>query len=49
MEQHALAFLEQKDLWNWLRIQASGKQGDNLKVQVVTPKLLYFLIVESQR
>ncbi|KAH0830262.1 hypothetical protein J3R83DRAFT_1626 [Lanmaoa asiatica] len=50
MEQHALATLELNDLWNWRdtkRIQASGKQGD--KFLVVTPKLLYFLIVESQR
>ena len=46
MEQHALAILEQSDLLcNWrntTRIQASGKQGD--KAQVVTTKLLYFLI-----
>ena len=50
MEQHALAILEQNDLWSWRdtkRIQASGKQGD--KFQVTAPKLLYFLIVESQR
>ncbi|KAG6379321.1 hypothetical protein JVT61DRAFT_11778 [Boletus reticuloceps] len=49
MERHALAILEQNDLWNWRdtrRIQTSGKQGD--KFQVATPKLLYFLIVESQ-
>ncbi|KAF8549527.1 hypothetical protein OG21DRAFT_1488462 [Imleria badia] len=37
MEQHALAILEQNDLWN------SGK------FRVATPRLLYFLIVESQR
>jgi len=50
MEQHALAILELNDLWNWRdkeRIEASGKQGD--KFRVVTPKLLYLLIVESQR
>ncbi|KAH0835047.1 hypothetical protein J3R83DRAFT_10784 [Lanmaoa asiatica] len=50
MEQHALAILEQNDLWNWhdmKQIQTSGKQGD--KVRVATPKLLHFLIVESQR
>ena len=50
MEQHALAILEQNDLWSWRdtkRIQALGKQGD--KFQATTPKLLYFLIVESQR
>ncbi|KAF8432760.1 hypothetical protein L210DRAFT_3507390 [Boletus edulis BED1] len=49
MERHALAILEQNDLCNWLdtkQIQASGKQDG--KFQVVTPKLLYFLIVESQ-
>ena len=50
MEQHALAILEQNDLWNWRdtkQIQASGKLGD--KFQATTPKFLYFLIVESQR
>ena len=50
MEQHALAILEQNNLWSWhdtKRIQASGKQGD--KFQVAAPKILYFLIVESQR
>ena len=51
MEQHALAILEQNDLWNWhdtKQIQAlAGKQGG--KFQVATPKLVYFLIVESQR
>ncbi|KAF8419964.1 hypothetical protein L210DRAFT_3510620 [Boletus edulis BED1] len=49
MEQHTLAILKQNDLCNWLdtkQIQALGKQGG--KFQVVTPKLLYFLIVESQ-
>ncbi|KAF8432745.1 hypothetical protein L210DRAFT_3413118 [Boletus edulis BED1] len=49
MERHALAILEQNDLWNWLdtkQTQPSGKQGG--KFQVATPKLLYFLIVESQ-
>ena len=50
MDQHALAILEQNDLWSWRdtkRIQALGKQG--AKFQVATPKLLHFLIVESQR
>jgi hypothetical protein len=50
MEQHALTILKQNDLWNWRDtkwIQASGKQGDNF--QAATPKLLYFLIAESQR
>ena len=47
MEQHALAILELNDLWNWHDTKSSGKQGD--KFQVAAPKLLYFLIVESQR
>ena len=50
MEQHALAILEQKNLLGWpdtKRILESGKQGG--KFQAVTLKLLYFLIVESQR
>ncbi|KAF8133249.1 hypothetical protein EV363DRAFT_1469894 [Boletus edulis] len=49
MEQHTLAILKQNDLCNWLdtkQIQALGKQGG--KFQVVTSKLIYFLIVESQ-
>ncbi|KAF8549517.1 hypothetical protein OG21DRAFT_1525742 [Imleria badia] len=49
IEQHALAILQQNDLWNWSdtkRIQASGNQTS--KFQVPTAKLLYFLIVESQ-
>ncbi|KAF8120553.1 hypothetical protein EV363DRAFT_1474419 [Boletus edulis] len=49
MEQHTLAILKQNDLCNWLdtkQIQALGKQGG--KFQVVTPKLMYFLIEESQ-
>ena len=48
--EHALAILEQNNLWSWRdtkRIQASEKQG--AKFQAVTPKLLYFLILESQR
>ncbi|KAF8133265.1 hypothetical protein EV363DRAFT_1295460 [Boletus edulis] len=50
MERHALAILEQNNLWNWRdtkQNQALGNQG--AKFQVATPKLLYFLIVESQR
>ena len=50
MEQHALAVLEQSDIWNWphtRRIQASGQQGERFKA--ITRKFLYFLIVESQR
>ena len=50
MEQHALTILEQNDLWSWRdtkQIQVLGKQGD--KFRVATPKLLYSLIVESQR
>lgn len=52
MEQHALAMaiLKQNDVWNWRDakwIRASGTQGD--KFQVVTPKLLYFPVVEPQR
>ena len=50
MEQHALAVLEQSDLWNWPKsrqIQESGEKGGKFKV--ITHKLLYFLIVESQR
>jgi hypothetical protein len=50
MERHALAVLEQSDLWNWpitRRLQESGEQGG--KFMTVTPKLLYILIIESQR
>jgi hypothetical protein len=50
MEQHALAVLEQSDLWNWpntRQIQESGGKG--CKFKAITRKLLYFLIVESQR
>ncbi|KAI9573140.1 hypothetical protein HD554DRAFT_2276719 [Boletus coccyginus] len=50
MYHHPLAVLELNDLLNWRdpkRIQVSGKQGD--KLHAATPKLLYFLIVESQR
>ncbi|KAH9979799.1 hypothetical protein BJV74DRAFT_887877 [Russula compacta] len=50
MDQHALAVLEQENLLNWpttRRIPESGKQGGILAS--ITPKLLYYLILESQR
>ncbi|KAF8432753.1 hypothetical protein L210DRAFT_2767593 [Boletus edulis BED1] len=50
MERHALAILEQNDLCNWRdtkQIQASGKQGGTFRA--ITPKLLYYLIEESQK
>jgi len=47
MEQHALTILELKDLWNWRDTKRIRVSGD--KFQIATPKLLYFLIVESQR
>ena len=49
MEKHALAILNDSDSWNWSntkRIQESAIQGG--KFESVTPKLLYYLIVESQ-
>ncbi|KAF8558054.1 hypothetical protein OG21DRAFT_1405907 [Imleria badia] len=47
MEQHALAILEQNDLWNWPDMK--WIQASESKFQAATPKLLYFLIVESQK
>ncbi len=49
MDQHALAILNQDNLWNWSntkRIQQSGKQGG--KLESITHKFLYYLILESQ-
>ena len=47
MEQHALAILGLDDLWNWppTERQESGEQGR--KFQAVTPKLLYYLIIDQ--
>ena len=48
MEQHALALLAWTEVWGFLnvkRIQESGKQSE---FEVVTAKLLYYLILESQ-
>ena len=50
MDQHALAVLEQSDLWDWpitKRIKESGEQGG--KFRAITPRLLYLLIIESQK
>ncbi|KAF8133262.1 hypothetical protein EV363DRAFT_1162606 [Boletus edulis] len=50
MERHTLAILEQNDLCNWRdtkQIQASGKQGGTFRA--ITPKLLYYLVEESQK
>ncbi|KAG6379309.1 hypothetical protein JVT61DRAFT_11764 [Boletus reticuloceps] len=50
MEQHALGILRNEDLLDWddtRRIQASGKQSGTFRA--ITPKLLYYLIEESQK
>jgi uncharacterized membrane protein len=50
MDQHALSLLASPELWNFpnvKRIQESGKQGG--KFEAATSKLLYYLILESQK
>jgi len=50
MDQHALALLAWTELWgfpNMKQIQESGKQSGKFKA--VTSKLLYYLILESQK
>ncbi|KAF8133264.1 hypothetical protein EV363DRAFT_50264 [Boletus edulis] len=50
MEKHALGILENEDLLDWdetRRIQESGKQSGTFRA--ITPKLLYYLIEESQK
>ena len=50
MENHALLVLADAESWNWPvapRIQQTRKQG--AKYEANTPKLLYWLIKESQR
>ena len=48
--EHALAVLEQSDLWDWpitRRLKELGEQSG--KSTAATPKLLYILIMESQK
>jgi hypothetical protein len=50
MDQHALALLAWGQLWRFPNvkwIQESGKQSG--KFEAVTSKLLYYLILESQK
>ncbi|KAF8133266.1 hypothetical protein EV363DRAFT_1397502 [Boletus edulis] len=44
MEQHALGILQNEDLLGW---NETGKQGGTFRA--ITPKLLYYLIEESQK
>ncbi len=49
MDKHALAILSQDNFWSWSntkRIQGSGKQSG--KLESITHKFLYYLILESQ-
>ena len=50
MDQHALSLLACPEVWefpNAKRIQESGKQGG--KFEAVASRLLYYLILESQK
>ena len=50
MENHALSVLADAESWNRLvarRVQKTGRKGG--KYEAYTPKLLYWLIKESQR
>jgi hypothetical protein len=49
MDKHALAILKLDNFWGWTntkRIQESGKPSG--KLESITHKLLYYLILESQ-
>jgi hypothetical protein len=50
MEEHALAILKEAESWEWpvaKRIQKEGDLGG--KYDANTPRLLYYLITESQK
>ncbi len=49
MDKHALAILKDSDFWNWHNPNRIQEQGSlSRKLESVTPKLLYYLILESQ-